>query len=547
MLPQRHSPFGATFHHPVLFVLGTLAIIAGVLSHVPMFLHSATMGYRMVGMPMDSLMIAGMFAIVGGLACAFWGLTPPRAERSTVKAQGLAVKFRAIDDAALSREHWKLVTTLTVAIIIDVMKPATLGFVMPGMKLEYGLSQYIVVLFPLSALTGTAVGSVAWGLLGDKIGRRATILLSALMFMGTAICGAMPTFEWNLGMCFLMGMSAGGLLPTTFTLIAETIPARHRGWMMVLVGAVGTTGGFLAASGAAALLEPNYGWRVLWLLGLPTGLILIVLNRFIPESPRYLILHAHASEARHLLERYGVRLEIATVATEKDEENGADDAWYEAPVSWRHLFRRPYGGLTFGLTLCGGAWGLVNFGFLMWLPSNLRELGMSAAVSNTILAKGALIAFPGALVVTFLYHSWSSKKTLLLFVTLTVLALLGFAAIGASVSQGQWLLMLLTVILLVASGGVIAILLPYSAEIYPLRVRATGAGIVAGSSKLGGVLGVGFGVPAVVSGVAASALVAAVPLVLAVVILGIRAVETRGHRLEDISLARLRPSHAPSE
>src|SRR3546814_17018785 len=82
----------------------------------------------------------------------------------------------------------------------------------------------------------TTVGSIVWGRLADVCGRRAGILLSALMFIGTAICGAMPTFEWNLVMCFLMGASAGGMLPIAFTLMAETVPAAHRGWLLVALG-----------------------------------------------------------------------------------------------------------------------------------------------------------------------------------------------------------------------------------------------------------------------------------------------------------------------
>src|SRR5690606_27564138 len=110
-----------------------------------------------------------------------------------------------------------------ITLAIDVMKPATLGFVMPGMTAEYGMGTSRASLLALFALTGTAIGSVVWGRIADRFGRRSAILLSALMFIGTAICGAMPTFGWNLAMCFLMGASAGGLLPITFTLMAETV------------------------------------------------------------------------------------------------------------------------------------------------------------------------------------------------------------------------------------------------------------------------------------------------------------------------------------
>src|SRR5205085_3317375 len=188
----------------------------------------------------------------------------------------------------LNAEHWKLVAVLVIALAVDVLKPATLGFVMPGMTKEYAITKETAGVLALVALTGTTVGSIVWGRLADVFGRRAAILLSALMFIGTAICGAMPAFGWNLAMCFLMGASAGGLLPITFTLMAETIPAAHRGWLLVALGGIGNSAGYLVAAGAASLLEPAFSWRVLWLLGLPTGAIIILLSRILPESPRFL-------------------------------------------------------------------------------------------------------------------------------------------------------------------------------------------------------------------------------------------------------------------
>ncbi len=63
-----------------------------------------------------------------------------------------------------------------------------------------------------------------WGALADIYGRRASILLAAVMFVGTSICGAMPSFAWNLFMCFMMGLAAGGMLPVANALLAEIMP-----------------------------------------------------------------------------------------------------------------------------------------------------------------------------------------------------------------------------------------------------------------------------------------------------------------------------------
>src|SRR3546814_2318739 len=163
---------------------------------------------------------------------------------------------------------------------------------MPGRSLGDSISTPAASVLALVALIGTTVGSIVGGRLADVFGRRAGILLSALMFIGTAICGAMPTFEWNLVMCFLMGASAGGMLPIAFTLMAETVPAAHRGWLLVALGGVGTSAGYLLAAGAAATLEPLFSWRVLWLLNLPTGLVILILNRRSEE---------HTSELQSLM------------------------------------------------------------------------------------------------------------------------------------------------------------------------------------------------------------------------------------------------------
>ena len=235
---------GIEFHHPIAFWVGTLMLGAGVCAHIPMFMMAAPSGFRMVDMPVDGVMIAGMFLIVAGLILSVYGLIPR--QTASIRAHGEdgpAISLVSADNAPLIRAHGTLFVVLVVALIVDIMKPATLGFVIPGMADEYSITRQTASWLAITALTGTAVGSVIWGLIADSMGRRSAILISSLMFVGTAICGAMPTFEWNLFMCFLMGASAGGLLPIAFTLMAETVPSRHRGWMLVLLGGIGTTGG----------------------------------------------------------------------------------------------------------------------------------------------------------------------------------------------------------------------------------------------------------------------------------------------------------------
>ena len=529
---------GIAFHHPWAFWLGCLLITAGVLAHGPMFMMGQYTHWRMVGMPMTTDMVLGMLAIPVGLAFAFYGLAP-RLARLRAGGGGAPLQFHIADGVPLNAEHWKLVAVLTVTLAIDVMKPATLGFVVPGMSAEYEIAKPTASLLALCALTGTTVGSVVWGRVADVFGRRAAILLSALMFIGTAICGAMPSFAWNLAMCFLMGASAGGLLPIAFTLMAETVPAAHRGWLLVALGGVGTSAGYLLAAGAAATLEPMFSWRVLWLLGLPTGAIIIFLNRYIPESPRFLSNAGLEHVARAVLRKFaGPSRAIEADDAEHPGPPVIDEQ--HAASGMRALMRGRHARISIGLTVCGIAWGLVNFGVLLWLPVNLTALGVDAKATSALLAKSAVYALPGIAVVVWLYHRWSSYRALVLFIGLTVLSLLALAALDLLHVRSQAAVIGAVAALLVSVSGVISMLSPYAAEIYPVHLRGTGSGVVAASSKLGGIVGAGLGVYGFFEQFALSALLIALPMAASMVLLLRHGVETRGVRLEDIQ-ARIGP------
>src|SRR5690348_12821997 len=354
---------GIAFHHPLAFWLGCLAVTAGVLLHLPMFVMAAPMHFHLAGMAMDVPMEIGMGLIPCGVLLSGYGLMP-RAEqmRQSMHGQGHHRHFRIADGVPLNVEHWKLVAVLAVALTVDVMKPASIAFVMPGMVSEYQITMSTAGYLALSALTGTAVGSVIWGRIADLFGRRAAILLSAIMFMGTAICGTMPSYDWNLVMCFMMGAAAGGMLPIAFTLMAETIPTAHRGWLLVALGGIGTSAGYLAASGAATLLEPDFSWRALWLLNLPTGALIVLLNRYIPESPRFLANAGLPEQARAVLERFAGPAGVVEGAAAAD---APVMEIHQPRAGLRDMLRGRHARITIALMMCGLAWGLVNFGFVL--------------------------------------------------------------------------------------------------------------------------------------------------------------------------------------
>jgi putative MFS transporter len=204
------------------------------------------------------------------------------------------------------------------------------------------------------------------------------------------------------------------------------------------------------------------------------------------------------------------------------------------------LFRKPYAAGTLAVCIYGVAWGLVNWGFVLMLPTIMHDyLQLDSKIASRLLAKSALIAVPGCLVVSWLYGFWSSKRTLVLFAIGTSLVLGGFATVKSGADYNEVLFSVLTVMLLVGLSGMISMLPPYSVELYPTKLRATGGGLTAGSSKFGGVLG-----PQIVAMILATfpgfmipAIAVAVPLLIAAVALWINGRETSGRRLEEISQA----------
>lgn len=501
------------------FVLGCLSVTAGVILHLPMFWMGRDMGFALAGMPMDPGMIFGMALIVGGVAVAAYGLLPKGVAAQIEASRHIAVA--APEDAQLGPAHWGLMIVLVVALIIDVMKPASLGFVMPGMVKEYGVPKEHAALVPFFALMGTVVGSVVWGVIADIYGRKASILLSAVMFVGTSICGAMPSLAWNIGMCFLMGAAAGGMLPVTYALLAETMPSRHRGWALVLVGGLGAAGGYFAASGFSALLQPIFGWRILWLLNLPTGLTLVLMGGLIPESAKFLLARGRNAEAQAVMARFGTKSR-----TMGDEEEDLDFIPHHSAAHPRgSLVSGGFLGGTAALSIIAIAWGLVNFGLLLWLPNDLVERGYSMAVSSKLLAQSALIAFPTVFFVAFLYSRWSTKWSLVSMIVVTLAGLFGVLLLdrGASTSP-----VIPIALLIIGSNGILAILLPYAAETYPLNIRGRATGWVAACSKLGGLFAQGLSITALVPPLGIAALMIMLPISLGLVLVMLFGKETRG-------------------
>jgi MFS transporter, putative metabolite:H+ symporter len=530
-------PTLSQFRNAPLFWIGSLLAAIGTGLHLPLYIDSRSMHYqvsKMGSMGADMvLMDVGMALILAGLVLSFIGLIPRRRPVSVAAAESKVVSGETNVTATVVQ----LMIVLAVAVVIDAMHPLTLSFVAPGMLKEYGLSSAAhpsnglpVSLLPLVGIFGTVLGSFTWGSLGDRIGRRASIVMAGELFMTTAICGAMPAYEWNLVMCFLMGIGAGGMIPITFAMIAESVPTRHRGWLMVLIGGE-VLGAYAIVSWQAGWLIPHWSWRMMWLVGMPTGALLILLNRWIPESPRFLLAYGRVVEAQAVMRRFGMKLVEAGQGARAEVGVAAEDRG-----RFSQLWARGLAGQSLAIVLLGIGIGFVTYGFQLWIPSDLQQIGFSNGTAAALLRNSALIGYPFTFLAAVLYGFWSSKKTILILIALTIVSLAVFVVGGNSITSNKTAFLFLLAVPILATAVVTALISAYSSEVYPTIIRGRGGGLAAGATKAGGVLIIAMVTATIASpSMRATALIGAVPLLLALGAVLAFGTETRKRPLEEIS------------
>ena len=255
---------------------------------------------------------------------------------------------------------------------------------------------------------------------------------------------------------------------------------------------------------------------MLWLQGFPTGVLLLLLARLIPESPRFLAEQGRTAELQAMEHRFGI------IRREKPA----------APADAAVAARR-HGRLTLALTITALSWSFVNFGLLLWLPLDLHERGFSSALASGILASSALVALPTIMLAAWLYSRWSSKWTLVGMILLTLAGLVG-ALLPASVLSWPPLLIAVIAMLIVGTNGMIAVLLPYAAENSPLGVRGRATGLVAGASKVGGVAVQVFAIIGLIPTLGGAALALVAPMAASAGLVSYAGRETRGRSLREL-------------
>ena len=214
-----------------------------------------------------------------------------------------------LDSLRWSRFHTLVVFALGITWVLDGLEVTLAGSIAPALEaspvLRFTASD--VGLGASAYLLGAVVGALFFGWLTDRWGRKKLFFITlALYLAATAATG----LSWNLwSFClfrFLTGAGIGGEYSAINSTIQEFVPARYRGRVDLLINGSFWLGAALGAGAAIVVLDPNilapdHGWRLSFFLGAALGLVILLIRRFIPESPRWLVIHGREREAEEAM------------------------------------------------------------------------------------------------------------------------------------------------------------------------------------------------------------------------------------------------------
>lgn len=215
-----------------------------------------------------------------------------------------------LDRLPWGRFHSLMVFALGITWLLDGLEVTLAGSVSGALKSSHELhmSNFDIGLAGGVYIAGAVIGALLFGWLTDRLGRRKLFFITLWLYIGaTAATGFSFNLESFLLFRFLTGMGIGGEYTAINSTIQEFTPARYRGWVDLTINGTFWLGAALGAGGAIVLLDPDVlggdlGWRVCFGIGAALGLVILVMRLWLPESPRWLLIHGRHEEARRIVE-----------------------------------------------------------------------------------------------------------------------------------------------------------------------------------------------------------------------------------------------------
>jgi len=214
-----------------------------------------------------------------------------------------------LDALPFGRFHLLVIVALGITWILDGLE-VTLASSLSGeltQSTALALSNSQIGIAGSSYLAGAVLGAFFFGWLTDRWGRKKLFFITLAVYLAATAATALSWNFWSFALFrFLTGAGIGGEYAAINSTIQELIPARLRGWTDLIINGSFWIGAALGAGGSIVLLNPSFidpelGWRLAFLIGATIGLIILVMRRWIPESPRWLMTHGHARQAEAIV------------------------------------------------------------------------------------------------------------------------------------------------------------------------------------------------------------------------------------------------------
>ena len=214
-----------------------------------------------------------------------------------------------LDNLRWSAFHTRVVLALGITWILDGLEVTLAGALAGALKESPTMhfSNFDVGLANSFYLAGAVLGALGFGWLTDRIGRRKLFFITLALYLTATAATAL---SWSVASYalfrFLTGAGIGGEYTAINSTIQELVPARYRGWTDLLINGSFWIGAAIGAVSAIVLLDPawigpDHGWRLAYLTGAGLGLIVLVMRMWIPESPRWLMIHGRPDQANAIV------------------------------------------------------------------------------------------------------------------------------------------------------------------------------------------------------------------------------------------------------
>jgi len=402
-----------------------------------------------------------------------------------------------LDRLRWSRFHTLLIAALGTSWIVDGLEVTLVGSLASVLTLPaaLGLTPGQVGDAAGAYVAGAVLGAIVFGGLADRHGRRTLFFVTLGLYAAATVgSGFAPDFYTFAVLRFLTGAGIGGEYAAINSAIQEFMPARLRGRIDLAVNGSFWIGAAAGAAGAVFVLDSGlvpeaWGWRVAFIVGGALALVVLVLRRFIPESPRWLLTHRRPAEAGRIvaaIERRAARSGDGPAGSVQLDPRG-HPGWF---ALFGVLLRRYPRRAALGLSLMSAQAFLYNAIFFTYALVLTRYYGVAETRVGLFLLPFAAGNFLGPLVLGPLFDIAGRRVMITTTYALTGVMIIATGLLfRADVLTATTQTVAWSVVFFVASAAASSAYLTVG-ESFPLEIRASAiAWFYAVGTGLGGISG----------------------------------------------------------